>query len=236
MFGVPLLGGTPNALSWRSRAAETRVLSHRGYRAANRIAVNRAFPGDGEFLILNLRGEGETQLIAAERSAEREGSERRGDLSADRRVFLFEVECQLNRPLRRFRSDRPTARRRHCGGWGICGASGAGASASSPAESPSRSGGPGLRRRFDFVRLAVDKDMFDLRATVEEVAAGDDDVGDLALLDAAQLFGHAEDLRRVDGHRLDRLFLRQSGFDGLRGVGEDRKSTRLNSSHLGISY
>src|SRR5882672_7165738 len=100
-------------LSWCARAAETRVLSHRVHRAANRIAVNRAFPSDGHFLILNLRGEDEAQFIAAERSAEREGSERRSDLSADHRVFLFDVECQLNRPLRRFRSDRPTARRRH---------------------------------------------------------------------------------------------------------------------------
>src|SRR5215475_2346501 len=131
MFVVPPLGGTTNALSWRSRAAETRFLSHRGYRAANRITVNRAFPGDGQFLILNLRGEGETQLIATERSAEREGSERRSDFSADRRVFLFEVECQLNRPLRRFRSDQPTARRRHCGACGSSRIGGIGTSTSS---------------------------------------------------------------------------------------------------------
>src|SRR5215475_5285664 len=111
MFGVPPKGGTPNALSWRSRAAETRFLSHRGYRAANRITVNRAFPGDGQILILNLRGEGEAQFIAAQRSTEREGSEGRSDLSADRRVFLLDVECQLNRPLGRFRSDRPGAGR-----------------------------------------------------------------------------------------------------------------------------
>src|SRR5262245_6571709 len=198
--------------SWCARTAEIRVISHRAHRAANRIAVNRAFPGDGHILILNLRGEGEAQFVAADRSAEREGSERRSDFSADRRAFLFEVECQLDRPLARLRSDRPTA----CGSRG--GGFHAGSSAP-PAEAPPR---PGLcwGGRFDFVWLAVNKDVFDLRAAVEEVAARDDNVGDLALLDAPQLFSHAEDFRRVDGHRLDRLVLRQAGLDGFSGVGD----------------
>src|SRR5215813_8490891 len=82
--------------SWCARTAEIRVMSHRIHRAADRIAVNRAFPGDGHFLILNLRGEGEAQFGAAERSAEREGPERRRDLSANRRALLLEVEGQLN--------------------------------------------------------------------------------------------------------------------------------------------
>src|SRR5262245_3586316 len=104
-------------LIWCARTAEIRVVSHRIHRAANRIAVNRAFPGDGHLLILNPRGEGEAQFIAADRPAEREGPERRRYLSADRLPFLFEVECQLNRPLRRFRSDRPTACGSRCGGF-----------------------------------------------------------------------------------------------------------------------
>src|SRR5262245_6293258 len=91
--------------SWRARTAETRVLPHRVQRAANRIAVNRAFSGDGHLLILNLRGEGEGQFIAVKRAAEREGPEWRNDFSADRRALLLEVEGQLNRPLLRFRSD-----------------------------------------------------------------------------------------------------------------------------------
>src|SRR5215475_12059308 len=90
--------------SWRARTAETRVLPHRVQRAANRIAVNRALSGDWHFLILNLRGEGESQFIAVKRSAEREGSERRSDFSADRLSLLFEIEGQLNRTLLGFRS------------------------------------------------------------------------------------------------------------------------------------
>src|SRR5215510_5898224 len=212
LAGATLATARGTDLSWCARTAEIRVMSHRVYRAANRIAVNRAFPGDGHFLILNLRIEGEAQFCAAERAAEREGPERRRDLSADRCALLLEVEGQLNRPLRRLRSDRPTACHRRlgaCGAW----------SSAPSAEAPSR---PGLRRRgrFDFVRLAVDEDVFDLRAAVEEVAARDDDVGDLALFDAPQLFGHAEDFRRVDGHRLDRLVLRQSCLDGFSGVGD----------------
>src|SRR5262245_25036196 len=105
LAGAALATARDTDLSWCARTAEIRVMSHRVHRAANRIAVNRAFAGDGHFLILNLRGEGEAQLIAAERAAEREGAEWRSDLSADRRPFLFEVECQLNRSLRRFRSD-----------------------------------------------------------------------------------------------------------------------------------
>src|SRR5262245_69364 len=141
-------------LSWCARTAEIRVMSDRVYRAANRIAVNRAFPGDGHFLILNLRSEGEAQFGAAERAAEREGPEWRRDLSADRRAFLLEVEGYLNRPLRGLRSDRPTACRRclgACGAW----------SSAPSAEAPSR---PGLRGRgrFDFVLLAVNEDVFDL--------------------------------------------------------------------------
>src|SRR5262245_551076 len=218
--------------SWCARTAEIRVISHRVHRAANRIAVNRAFPGDGHILILNLRGEGEAQFIAAERSAEREGSERRSDFSTDRRAFLFEVECQLDRPLRRFRSDRPTA----------CGSRRGGFHAGSSAPTAEAPSGPGLRGRgrFDFVGLAVNEDVFDLRAAVEEVAARDDDVGDLALLDAPQLFGHAEDFRRVDGHRLDRLVLRQTGFDGFSGVcdviGGPAEITRLErEAHAGLA-
>src|SRR5262245_11427318 len=107
--GAALATARGTDLSWRARAAEIRFISHRCNRAANRVAVDRAFPGDGQFLVLNFSGEGEAQFIATERSAEREGSERRCDFSADRRAFLFDVECQLNRPLRRFRSDRPTA-------------------------------------------------------------------------------------------------------------------------------
>src|SRR5262245_30757876 len=90
--GVALATARGADLSWRSRTAEIRVISHRVHRAANRIAVNRAFPGDGHFLILNLRGEGEAQFGAAERAAEREGPERRRDLSADRRALLLDVE------------------------------------------------------------------------------------------------------------------------------------------------
>src|SRR5215510_2662637 len=103
--GAALATAQGTDLSWRARTAEIRVMSHRVHRAANRIAINRAFPGDGRFLILNLSGEGEAQFIAVERAAEREGSEWRSDFSADRPAFLFEVEGQLNRPLWRFRSD-----------------------------------------------------------------------------------------------------------------------------------
>src|SRR5215813_13384966 len=90
--GAALATARGTDLSWCARTAEIRVMSHRVHRAANRIAVNRGFPGDGHFLILNLRGEGEAQFGAAERSTEREGSERRRDLSADRRAFLLEVQ------------------------------------------------------------------------------------------------------------------------------------------------
>src|SRR5262247_386853 len=92
LAGAALANARGTDLSWCARTAEIRVVSHRVHRAANRIAVNRAFPADSHFLILNLRGEGEAQLIAAERSADREGPERRGDLSADRRAFLLEGE------------------------------------------------------------------------------------------------------------------------------------------------
>src|SRR5215510_2641228 len=92
LAGAALATARGTDLSRCARTAKIRVMSHRVYRAANRIAVNRAFPGDGHFLILNLRGEGEAQFGAAERAAEREGPERRGDLSADRRALLLEVE------------------------------------------------------------------------------------------------------------------------------------------------
>src|SRR5262245_23411490 len=100
--GFPLRANCEDTLPWCARAAESRVLSHCVQRAANRIAVNCAFSADGNLLILNLRSESEGQFIAVERAAEREGSERRRDFSADRRALLLEIEGQLNRPLLRF--------------------------------------------------------------------------------------------------------------------------------------
>src|SRR5262245_64047824 len=44
----------------------------------------------------------------------------------------------------------------------------------------------------------------------------------------------AEKLCRISG--LDRAFFTNSGTESIEGCLKDRKSTRLNSSHLGISY
>ena len=66
-----------------------------------------------------------------------------------------------------------------------------------PAPAPAAS----RRRRLGLDLAAVDEDVDDARAVFEEVAVGDDDVGDLALLERAEAIGGAGDPRGVDRQR-----------------------------------
>src|SRR5205085_9783705 len=105
--------------------------------------------------------------------------------------------------------------------------------------------------------FAVDEDVAQLRVPGQQVAARDNEVSDLAHLDAAELVARAEYLRRVHRQRAQRFILRQAALDGALHVGDevcgpqraraeseldaglresrralrrlDRKSTRLNS-------
>src|SRR6266436_3178886 len=70
---------------------------------------------------------------------------------------------------------------------------------------------------------AVDKNQFDLRFFLEEIAVGDDEIGDLPVFDGAKAVGNAEDFRRRQRQRAKssircearvNRFLR--GLDGVR--------------------
>ena len=69
----------------------------------------------------------------------------------------------------------------------------------------------GLLRVFD--QHAVDEDLFDLGLLVEYFTLGQDDIGDLARLETAELGGDAEILGRGQGQSLERLVPGQAGFD-----------------------
>src|SRR5450432_3212595 len=56
-----------------------------------------------------------------------------------------------------------------------------------------------------FVLDAINEDHFHRWTFLQQLAAGDYEVGDFALLDAAQTIGNAIHLRNVDGHGLQRV-------------------------------
>src|SRR4051795_12589242 len=65
---------------------------------------------------------------------------------------------------------------------------------------------------------SIDDDVRDRGTHLERVAPADDEIGDLARFDAADLVRHAEDLGGVDGQRAQRLRARQPPRHGAGGV------------------
>src|SRR6185436_16504464 len=81
----------------------------------------------------------------------------------------------------------------------------------------SRGSGP-LRKRvvqigvfvFQLDRFACDEKLFDVRQKLQRVAIGQHDVGDLSLLNAADLICDIEYLRRIQRDRLQRFVFIES--------------------------
>src|SRR3712207_7325813 len=85
---------------------------------------------------------------------------------------------------------------------------------------------------FPYTTLFRSADVFD------RVAGDDEQVGQLALLDGAEAVAPTDGSRGDGGDHAQHVSGRKSAHldQRLRQVGEDRKSTRLNSSHANISY
>src|SRR5581483_5978084 len=70
-------------------------------------------------------------------------------------------------------------------------------------------------RLADFEALSIHEDVFDFGLFVKEVAVGHDEIGDLALVEGAEAVLHAEDFRGREGHRAERVVLREPGVNRL---------------------
>src|ERR1700688_3488892 len=73
---------------------------------------------------------------------------------------------------------------------------------------------PVIQRRA----LALDEQVLHFGRQLERVAVGDDDVGDFAGLERADLIGYAENLRRIDRDCFQGFVVREAVGDGVRGL------------------
>ena len=71
---------------------------------------------------------------------------------------------------------------------------------------------------FERRELPFDEQILHLSGQFQGVAVGDDHVGDLALLEGAELASQSKNLRRIHRDRAQRFFVGQAVRDGVRSI------------------
>src|ERR1700746_2272814 len=84
--------------------------------------------------------------------------------------------------------------------------------------------------------LPLDEQILHLGGQFEWVAVGNNDVGDFALLERADLAPKAKNLSRMNGHGAQRLVVGQPVRDGIRGVLSEAARKRVIKAGNGKLY